>query len=281
VCPGARPERRAVSWRCPVCRRPLDLVGGARRWCCTEGHSFDVAREGYVNLLLAGQRRSRRPGDDAEMVAARRRFLATGAYDPLSERLAGLVAAGPAQVVVDLGCGEGRHTRRLQAPTVLGVDVAKAAVAVAARADRRGRYAVASVADLPLDDAVADVAVIVFGPVVPEETARVLRPGGRVVAAYPGPGHLAELRRLVYEQAHPHEVKPPLRHAPHRFVEAARTRLRFPVVLEDPALLADLFTMTPYRWHAPHDIAERLEAALAPRFVTHAEVELSVYRLRA
>src|ERR1017187_37490 len=84
--------RQGALWRCPVCRDRLALSADGSRWACPAGHSFDVAREGYVNLLLAGQRRSRQPGDSTEMVNARRRFLATGAYDPLSAAVAQAVA---------------------------------------------------------------------------------------------------------------------------------------------------------------------------------------------
>src|SRR6266699_692524 len=251
---GPGPARAA--WRCPVCRELLALGDGGLRWACAAGHSFDVAREGYVNLLLAGQRRSRQPGDSAEMVGARRRFLATGAYDPLSAAVAAAVADARPRVVLDVGCGEGRHTRALAAAAVLGVDVAKAAVAAAARAHPGGQYAVASAAEL----------------------ARVVRPGGTVVTAYPGPGHLAGLRALVYGDARPHELKPPLRGAGEWFPASGSTSVTFAVVVADVPSLSDLFAMTPYRWHAPPDIDARMAAAVSPRFETVADVRVTAYR---
>ena len=264
-----------------MCRGRLGLIEQGSRWACPIGHSFDVAREGYVNLLLAGQRRSRQPGDSAEMVKARRRFLATGAFDPLSGALAHLVDRQHATVVLDVGCGEGRHTRNVTAPMVLGIDVAKAAVAVAARAHPAAWYAVASAAELPLDDATADVVLSVFGPVVPIEFARVVRRDGVVVALHPGPAHLADLRSLVYTDARPHEVKPPLRGASDWFIETESLSICFPVVVTDAALLHDLFAMTPYRWHAPPDIGARLAAAMSPRFETVADVRMTTYRRTA
>ena len=278
---GSRQEPSAGDdqpspWVCPACRGGLH---GGRPLRCDAGHSFDVAREGYVNLLLAHQRRSRRPGDSDEMVAARRRFLATGAYDPLTDALARLVSAEEPHVVVDVGCGDGRHTRRLEAPVVAGVDVSKRAIALAARAHRAGWYAVASAADLPLGAASVDVVVEVFGPVVAAELVRVVRPGGAVVMAHPGPEHLAELRALVYADAHAHEVKPPLRGVPEWFETVGSETLTFPVVVADRAVLADLFAMTPYRWHAPPAIAERLAEAPHP-FTTAVDVVITTYRRR-
>jgi 23S rRNA (guanine745-N1)-methyltransferase len=253
------------------------MIEDERRWACPVGHSFDIAREGYVNLLPAGQRRSRQPGDSREMVIARHRFLATGAFDPLSEALTDAVNRERPAVVLDVGCGDGRHTTNLVAPLVLGVDVAKAAVAFAARAHAAGWYAVASAADLPLDNGAVELVVSVFGPVFPAELARVVRQDGLVVAAHPGPGHLMSLRNLVYENARPHEVKPPLRTGTEWFTEIESVALRFPIAA-DAALLDDLFAMTPYRWHAPPDIEARLSTAAHSRFETAADVRVTTYR---
>ncbi|MHB1931164.1 MAG: putative RNA methyltransferase, partial [Acidimicrobiales bacterium] len=266
------------GWRCPVCREQLSLV--AATWSCPAGHRFDVAREGYVNLLVAGQRRSRRPGDSPEMVRARQRLLATGLYDPLSEAVSAAVAESGAGVVLDVGCGEGRHARALRAPAVLGIDVAKKAVAAASRAHPAGRYAVATAGDVPLREAAVDAALLVFGPAVAEELARVVRPGGVVVAAHPGPRHLEQLRTLVYPDAHHHAVKSPLRHGASWFEEIGSQAVTFPVALPDRQAVADLFTMTPYRWHAPPDMEERLDAATRRPFATVADVRVTVYRRR-
>ena len=290
-----------------MCAGPL-APADDRRWACPAAHHFDVARQGYLNLLVAGQRRSRRPGDDDEMVTARRRFLATGAYDPVSAALArtataALATATPAApapgvggsdqrapVVLDVGCGEGHHTRRVAAAVeadgrwsgtaVLGVDVAKRAVALAAAAHPGGAYAVASAAALPLADGAVDVCLDVFGPVMVDELARVIAPGGALVVAHPAPDHLASLRRLVYAEARPHETKDPLRAGRDRFGRVATASVAFPLVFTAAEELAALFTMTPYRWHAARDTAERLaEAACRPGgFVTGVDVVVSTYR---
>jgi len=256
---------------------------------CDNGHRFDRAREGYVNLLIAGQRRSREPGDSKEMVAARRRFLATGPYQRLTTTLAWVVAraavaarehGATVPVLLDVGCGDGHHTRAVASAAdgiVCGIDVAKPAVAAAAKAHGGAWYAVASAADLPLAPASVDVVLNVFGPIVPAELARVLHAGGTAVVAHPGPRHLAELRRLVYAQPQLHEVKDPLRGATALFTRTGRISVTFPFVTTDPRALHDLFTMTPYRWHAPPDVDERLDAAARDGFVTDVDVIITTY----
>ena len=275
---GEGTRRLTAPWRCPTCGGRLELAEGARAWVCSRRHTFDVAREGYVNLLSAQRRRSREPGDPREMIAARRRFLASGAYDPLTSAVATAVAEKRPAVALDVGCGEGRHTRHLRAPLVLGIDVSKAAVAAAAKTHPLGWYAVASAAELPLGDASADIALNVFGPVIDGELARVVRQGGYAVVAHPGPGHLSEVRGLVYADARPHQVKPPLRNARDTFAEIDRTRLVFPVGITDLQQLEDLFAMTPYRWHADQGIHERIAEAFSQGFSTSADILVTTYR---
>lgn len=275
------PSRRTVMvWSCPVCGDPLGLADGGRRWACERAHSFDVAREGYVNLLLSAKRKSRQPGDSAEMVAARRRFLATGAYDPVSRAVAAAVAGRAPRVVLDVGCGEGRHTRFLEAPVVAGIDLSKPAVAAAARAHPEGWYAVASAAALPVPDGSVDLLVVVFGPVMADELARALRPGGVVVAAHPGPHHLAQLRALVYDEARPHEVKPPLRHDTAHFETVDEAAVTYSLPLASPSDLHDLFAMTPYRWHGPVDLPDRLSAVARDGLEVSVDVRVTVSRRR-
>ncbi|GAC1387187.1 MAG: 23S rRNA (guanine(745)-N(1))-methyltransferase [Acidimicrobiales bacterium] len=284
-----------------MCRE--ELLGAPGHLACARNHTFDVARQGYVNLLTAAQRRSRQPGDTKEMVDARRRFLASGAYDRISDAVthvvqrAGTAAAsrwpGGRPLLLDIGCGEGHHTRRIDAALrsgaggldpveldIAGIDVSKAAVALAARAHPSGFYAVASAADLPLADGSVDIAVNIFGPVIADELARVVRRDGTVVVAHPGPVHLSALRALVYDDPRPHEIKDPLRHSSEHFARVGTMTVTFPVVVLDRRLAQDLFAMTPYRWHAPPDIVTLLTAAAEGPggFETRADVIVSTYR---
>ena len=107
----------ATNLACPIDGLPIEAQGAQRR--CTAGHSFDVAREGYCNLLVVQHKASRDPGDSKDMVAARRRFLETGLFEPIADRIFKMVrecvaaAQGGAFNIVDAGCGEGYYLDRL------------------------------------------------------------------------------------------------------------------------------------------------------------------------
>lgn len=147
--------------------------------------------------LMAGQAPKGLAGDSAEMVAARRRWLARGHYDFLAQAVA--TGVGPERTVADFGCGEGYYLGKVLADRTdvagYGSDISKAAVAAAAKAYPAATWAVADTNKLiPLADGSVDAGLCIFAPRNVEEFARVIRPGGRLVVVIPGAGHLEELR---------------------------------------------------------------------------------------
>lgn len=180
--------------RCPHCAGPLDDRDGAVR--CPSGHSFDVARQGYLSLLPPGGGTS--TADGAAMVQAREQFLGAGHYDAVSEAVSDAVAtavgSGP---VVDVGAGTGHHLARVLdrvGGPGLALDLSKHAARRAARAHPRIGSVVADAwRALPVRDGTAGAVLSVFAPRSPAEAARVLVPGGRLVLATPTTDHLREL----------------------------------------------------------------------------------------
>jgi len=182
-----------LDWlRCPHCAAPLTRTPGALR--CAAGHSFDIARQGYVNLL---GRAAPANADTPAMLEARARFLAAGHYAPLADAVAAATAG--AGRILEVGAGTGYYlARALDAhPDAEGLasDVSPAAARRAARAHPRAAAIVADTwAGLPVADGAVDAVLCVFAPRNPAEFARVLAPGGRVVVAVPTAEHLAALR---------------------------------------------------------------------------------------
>lgn len=231
---------------CPVCGGRYELDEGILR--CGEGHAVDLARQGHVQLA---RRPIRHPGDTADMLAARARVHAAGTFDGLTRAL--VEAAGPAEVVVEVGAGTAHHLAAVvEACGGVGValDSSKAAGKAAARAHPRVASVVCDVTEpLPLQDRTIDVLLVAFAPRNVEEFARVLRPGGRLVVAQPTPDHLAGLRSalglLAIEDSKEEALAARLAG---RFAPGARD-LVDEVVTPGPEGLVDLVMMGPNAFH--------------------------------
>ena len=185
-------------FRCPVCRADLTLVERSLR--CPRRHSFDLARAGYVNLLTGHGAAPAEGGDQKQQLARRDAFLAKGHFDFIADTIREAAPrVSQSHTVLDAGCGTAYHLSRLVGGTgcgAVGIDLSKDAAATAAKRHPAFAFAVADIwRDWPLRDACADIMLSIFAPKNFAEAARVLRPGGMLAAAFPGPDHLIELRR--------------------------------------------------------------------------------------
>ncbi|MGN0975168.1 MAG: putative RNA methyltransferase, partial [Gemmiger sp.] len=200
----------AAGLRCPVCAGALMPVGHALR--CPKGHSFDLAKEGYANLLPIRKKHAADPGDSADMVRARREFLAAGYYDLFLNGLASLCCELDGENdrplhLVDAGCGEGSYDaavyaaleQRGRAPALIGFDLSKPAVRLAAKKLPRAAFCVGGSFAAPVRDGWADAVLNIFSPFAGQEFARMLRPGGWLVYAVPTARHLFGLKQVLYE----------------------------------------------------------------------------------
>ncbi|MQA60617.1 MAG: hypothetical protein GEU86_03805 [Actinophytocola sp.] len=198
--PHAPAPSAVEALRCSVCGASLHVTGRSLR--CDEGHAFDIAKQGYVNLLHA--RVPSGTADSAEMVAARAEFLDAGHFAPLAEAIAGVAkAAVPgAALILDAGGGTGYYLAKvldaLPGATGLSLDLSAVASRRAARAHARASAAVWNLwHPLPLAGGCASLVLNVFAPRNGAEFRRVLREGGRLVVVTPTPEHLAELAELT------------------------------------------------------------------------------------
>ena len=270
---------------CPLDGGPLRREGSALR--CARGHSFDIASQGYTNLLPVQNKRSRDPGDSKPMVAARQRFLEAGHYAPIAAAvsqatLAGLSGSTPA-ACLDAGCGEGYYLRELAAAAppgltleILGLDISKWAVQAAGRQEKRATWVVGTNARLPVRSASLDRLLCLFGFPVHAEFARVLRPGGRIVQVDAGPDHLRELREIIYPTLKPQ--RPADSSAPDGFARQAEESVRFALRLDSQEAIADLLAMTPHLYRASAE--GRARAAALSELVLTVDVRIVRYARR-
>ncbi|HAS1022102.1 TPA: 23S rRNA (guanine(745)-N(1))-methyltransferase [Enterobacter cloacae] len=252
-----------MPFSCPLCH--ARLTRSEKSYACPQGHQFDMAKEGYVNLLPVQHKRSRDPGDSAEMMQARRAFLDAGHYKPLRERVAQLLdhtLTQSASALLDIGCGEGYYTARFaeiaagKGAQTTGLDVSKAAIRAAAKRYAGVMFCVASSHRLPFEDASMDAVVRIYAPCKAEELARVVKPGGWLITVTPGPRHLMELKGLIYD-----EVR---LHAPHSeqlagFVLRQEETVAYEMDLTGDEAVA-LLQMTPFAWRAKPAVRETLAA---------------------
>ena len=266
-----------LQYRCPLCQQSLTLTERTLR--CPQGHCFDLAKEGYVNLLPAQNKRSKAPGDTDEMLRARRRFLAAGYFQPLIDTLStGIRQLPEIRSLLDIGCGEGYYLRalgKLLPAETFGIDIAKTGVRMAAKQQRQCNFSVASAAHLPFDDNSFDLALSVFAPAFGEECVRILKPGASLLIVGPGPSHLQGLAARIYDQVKEHQGN-------FQNVEGVA---QLQLVSEQTAgadikvmgsAVKDLLQMTPYYWHTS---AERqAEMAACDELVTPIEFVIRHYQ---
>jgi len=282
--PLPRPGHRLL--RCPICRLGLDARVGAL--ACPNRHSFDLAREGYVNLLPGSRRRPADGGDRPEQLRHRRAFLDAGHFDFITAKIAerlwhvGAMSRGSGQRVLDAGCGTGHHLTGIAkalgpGTTTLGLDISTAAARMAARWRPDIAFAVANLwSDWPVQDASVNLVLNIFAPRNFAETARVLRPGGWLVLVYPEANHLMELRRRYRLLGQHGEKARRYRDAASRTIgPAAITRIVRRTTLA-PDAVRDIVLMGP---NARHTALTPLHAEAEPIEVTF-DIALLLVRKR-
>lgn len=258
--------------RCPVCYQALQRH--ERQYGCDNQHSFDVAKEGYVNLLRSDQKHSKDPGDNQEMVIRRRSFLEQGFYQAVADQINQIVMAelidsvDTAVSIGDIGCGEGYYLTRLKqhlmeqnrSADYIGIDISKHAIRAAAKRDKQITFAVASVVALPFLDATLDLLLNVFAPANPLECARVLRPNGKLLVLNPGPRHLYSLREQIYVHAEEHSQDSFVERFSVAFQLITTSHIRYTMRLPSQEDITNLLMMTPYFWNMSAETKQQLAA---------------------
>ncbi len=261
---------------CPVCG--LALSKECNTWCCPNRHCFDIARQGYVNLLTVDKKHARHPGDTKEQVAARKAFLDGGFYSPIAAKLCETVLPLSPKAVLDAGCGEGYYLTQLQAglphTEFAGIDISKDAVRFASVRNKHALWITGTAAALPFSDGSFDCVLSMFALTADREFARVLSPGGRFLQVLAGPMHLLALKSIIYPEILQKEKV--LQPAVAGFSLEHSETLTFDFSLDDRQQIANLLSMTPHFWRISKEGAARLSDT---HFLTdRAQVIFNLYR---
>ena len=238
---------------CPVCKEPL--VRKERVAVCAGGHSFDVAKEGYINLLRSSKSGDK-IGDDKLSARSRRDFLNKGYYAILQSALKELFSDKKG-TLLDICCGEGYYSTALaQNPNlhVYAFDISREMVRLAAK--RGGTQCfVANMAGIPVPDGAFDYAIHLFAPFCETEFYRVLKPGGTLYSVVPGSHHLFGLKQAVYDTPYINDEKLP--HAASlRLV--GKTKISGKILLSCKEDIDAVFRMTPYYFHTSQKDKDKL-----------------------
>ena len=254
---------------CPVCSGRLFKLSASLK--CMNGHSFDISKEGYVNLLMSNAK-GKRHGDDKLMVKSRKEFLDKGYYAPLREAVAKILGSG--KTVLDSGCGEGYYTSAFEEDNlVLGIDISKDALKFASKRCIKSKFAVASISDIPLPDSSIDAVVNIFAPDSKEEFLRVLKKDGRYITVTPMENHLLNLKKTIYEKPY---LNPKPQISREDFELISSTEIRYEIDLETNQDIVSLFKMTPYYYKTSKEDQQKVDNIA--RLKTEVEFLICEYR---
>lgn len=278
-----------APFRCPVCHDALAIDGRVAR--CTHNHCFDQAKQGYWNLLTVQRKKSKQPGDNAEMILARERLLNSGAYDELSNAINQLIiqtlnilAPGTsAPNILDAGCGEGFYTHRLLQSLsavfpdtqCIGFDISQPAIKAACKRTEDIHWLVASSADTPVENQSQNLVLALFTRLMPQEFQRILKSNGALLVATTGKDHLLELRQVIYDEVIQKPFNPSSQLAPWLLPLSTTEQstneqdagsnqpamnVRYQTRIEKASLIQDLLLMTPHYWKIKSEAKSKLDA---------------------
>ena len=263
---------------CPICGKLLEKVD--RALVCEARHSFDIARQGYVNLLPVQQKHSKNPGDTREQVLARRSFLEAGFYSPICDALIdaakSLGLTGP---ILDVGCGEGYYCSRLAEALnaeLIGLDISKEAVRCAAAKYKDAQWLCATASHIPLLSGSVNLLTSLFALTLPEEFSRILADDGYYFQVLAAEDHLLGLKSIIYPELK-HRQKDTVPELA-GFALEKTIPIRFTFTVEGEQI-HNLFSMTPHVFRISKEGAERLRNT--QNLTDTASCVLNVYRKAA
>lgn len=263
-------QNMSKNFICPICQSPL--IAAEKTWQCTNDkpHTFDVAKQGYVNLLPVQNKKSKNPGDTQDSIASRQRFLSANFYQPLRQTIMAICQPPVKQKPkkqsmnwLDIGCGEGYYTEgfiSLEPTQLIALDISKPAVMATAKRLKSWKQAnqtsqaqvfsmVASASQVPLVDNSMDIITSIFSPILPQEFNRLLNNSGVVIIAKPAENHLYQMRQELFDDVVPHDSDKFIEEMSPFFTLTNEQNVSYEIAV-NVEQLTDLVNMTPYTFRA-------------------------------
>lgn len=268
--------------QCPVCQESLDRAKDGMTFRCPANHSFDLAKEGYINLLMSYDKKSENPGDSKEMVTARTAFLSKGYYQGVSDAINQTILNALSNQgdlspnLLDLGCGEGYYLERLMSflsgvqysPNFFGLDISKMAIKVAGKRNKQATWLVGNSYFAPFHGDSLGLILSVFSPIELAECARILKNEGYLIRVFPQIGHLMEIKEIIYPEIKVKEYEQ-YKEGQEGLQLVSQSMVTYPISLEKEDIGRLLF-MTPHFWRVKTENKEKLLA------LSHIDVTVAV-----
>lgn len=255
---------------CPICGKHLFENIENKVYKCENNHSYDIAKQGYVNLLISNMKRSKNPGDSKEMVLARVDFLRRGFYKMVSDNINDVICDyfkdnSEKINVLDVGCGEGYYLTNLKESMkeneieadFYGMDVSKEAVKYASRSEKECLFVVGNNYHIPAEDNSVDCILSVFSPIDIDEINRVLKKDGIFVRVLPRTNHLIELRNIIYSVVKLNDKVYKPDSEKDEYINEVNVTYNLELNNEE---VTSLLKMTPHYWKSTPENKEKLEA---------------------
>lgn len=243
---------------CPICTQAI-TVSEEGKMSCTNNHSFDVAKQGYINLM----HRPVASMYSKELFEARQQIIVSGLYDKMQQTIASLIGT-EMPVMLDTGCGEGSHLQRicalLENSVGIGIDIAKEGILAAAKFYEGPIWCVGDLANSPFQEQSFDTILNILSPANYDEFKRLLKPGGKVIKVVPQAGYLKELRAQAFadSEKESYSNEQTVMRFKESFDHVDVLRITYTMPLE-ASLVPKLLEMTPMGWHIENRESIQLE----------------------
>lgn len=253
-------------YKCPVCNQPVEKA--EKSYYCSNNHTYDISKNGYVNLLLVNQKKSINPGDSKDMLLHRKDLLNAGYYKNLSDLITKITKEFIEKnklediSILDMGCGEGYYLSNLiinldADHDFYGMDVSKEAINLAAKRNCNAEFSVSNSYTLPFMDNSFSVIYSVFSPTDENEILRTLKKDSIIIVIGPGSRHLFDLVKLIYDEPRLHVYENKLNKSVN-FKLIEEHKLNYFVDLQTKEDIKNLFMMTPYFWQVSPEKREKI-----------------------